>query len=270
MPKYIDLSKPESTQTLIAGPPGTLKSTLISTAPKPLYVVFTDAFGKAIPYLRRGLATERQVSPEGILYQEVFSRKDESKLLIRIEYFHDNDINNPVGFDDFETRFNQIEFEKYRSVAVDSYTSLEWMAKNKAEAMPHNEEDGWFVPRMAKRFIERYIRSIFPGVPCNLYLIGHLTKERVNNKQGTNESSISHLYAPAAIGDLKEDLPRVFPETYITRVIREGGERKILLQTITSNRYAACTQLGMPDGIELTQETTYKQLLGAIEHKENE
>ncbi len=264
MPKFLDQSKPYTTQTFWAGPPGTYKSTIISSVPKPLYVVFTDAFGKALPYLRRGNATERQVSPEGVLFQEVYSKKDESKLLIRIEYFHDVDINNPTGFDDFEQRFASVDFEQYKSVAIDSYTSLEWMAKNKVEAMPHAEDDGWFVPRIAKRCIERYVRSIFPGIPCNLFMVGHLTKERVNNKQGNNESTISHLFAPAAIGDLKEDLPRTFPEMYVVRVIREGGERKIILQTETSNRYAASTQLGIPDGIEIDEKTTYKQLLEAI------
>jgi len=227
-------------------------------------VVFTDPFKKDIPYFNRGLVTDYQTSPEGILYREVYSKKDNEKRLIKLNYFHESNPNDPTGWDEFERFWESLDLSEIKTLVFDGYTAWEYLARVKADAMPHAEDDGWFVPRQSKKFIESYLRSFFYGIPCNLAMVGHVSKERINEAKGANDSMITHLFAPAAIGDLKQDIVRLFSETYITRVVKVEGEKRVQLQTEIDNKYYACTQMGMPDSMELTKDTTWKELVETI------
>jgi len=256
--EFVESLKEQPSHYLIYGSGGTRKSTLVATFPKPMIVHHTDPFSKDNPYLRKGRVTDFKKTPDGILYREVYSNKNPDKLLIRIEYFHDTDPDCPTGFEMWEHQIATTDFSQYKTWAIDSYTSLEALARLKANSLPHKNEDGWFVPNEARKMLERYMRHVFFGVYINLVLIAHVTRERVQSD--TNESMISNVYAPAAIGQFKEDLTRIFPETYVTRVVKKDGEHKIILQTEISSKYSACTQIPAPNNVELTADFGYKDL----------
>lgn len=229
----------------IYGPPGTFKTTLVSTFPKPMKVLFMDAFSKDIPYLKRGTPTEDKIGEDNVLFREVVNQKGQT--LISIDYIHENNPDEPIAYDVFVERLKLAAKEQYKTIVVDSFTSLQYATELKAESLPHQDDDGWFVPRKSKEFLQRLTRSIFPAISTNLVIIGHVTKERFTDKTGKNDSVISFLFTPAAPGTLKEDIPRIFPEVYVTRAIKDGQEKKIVLQTHIDSKYVACTQINAPD-----------------------
>jgi len=84
---------------ILYGDSGAKKSTMAATFPKPQLVLMSDPFGKELPYSRRGLS---QLLPEpdryGTPITEVMSRKDETKLLVRVEHYLDADFKRPEAF----------------------------------------------------------------------------------------------------------------------------------------------------------------------------
>ena len=78
----------EPIHALVYGDPGSRKSTFCATMPKPMYVAFTEPFGKDTPYLRRGEPGELY-EEDGVQCRDVFSKKHPDRVIIHLEYFHD-------------------------------------------------------------------------------------------------------------------------------------------------------------------------------------
>src|SRR4029077_12846058 len=82
------------------------KSSFIRTFPKRLWVASLDPYGKDQPYLDCGLVDPtRYVGEFGQPITLVKSRKNPDEIIIQIEYFHDDEPEEPKAFDQLWQRF---------------------------------------------------------------------------------------------------------------------------------------------------------------------
>ena len=102
------------------GPWGSGKSTFAATFPKPMLVIAFDPVGKEAPYIRRGIAGLDMLGEFDQVVRQVMSRKQEEKMLVQIESFHDTEVDAegkylPVAYRRFLQRFDRRRAHSRRS-----------------------------------------------------------------------------------------------------------------------------------------------------------
>jgi hypothetical protein len=167
-------------------------------------------------------------------------------LLIRLEYYNDPNPKKPKAWQAFEEIWAERDpvEEGYQTVVIDSMTSLNlikfWHSQYKK--MPYAKDPRkWYGD--TTEALEQMTMGRFAAFRCNVVLVAHISREK-------DERSGSMVYWPSAPGRLGPKgggLPSAFSETYRAYVDKDGDH---LLQTETSQRYTACTQIMAPDNCE--------------------
>ena len=170
--------------------------------------------------------------------------------IIRIEYFHDLEPDNPRAYEIFTYRMQglQHEYETWQTVVLDSLTFAELTARKRHEKILNPMEKfgkgtdtrQWFSG--VTDDLEEMIIMRFAGLPMNVVTIAHIDERR-------NEISGEILRGPFAPGRLSKrgQLVSSNQETYHSFAYRDEGRRMYALQTVNDGNWAACSQIDAPD-----------------------
>jgi len=181
--------------------------------------------------------------------------------IIRIEYYNDSDPEQmPTAYERYLMGIREINSAKYRSIALDSFSSALRSARW-AEQFIHNAgakgqaQLKWWGE--SKDRLERNLAGPFRSFTCNTAVIGHVGS-KPDNQRGTQ------IYGIDATGSLSQSLPRDFGEVYFLDVIRDNDGKKIYwTQTEKDDKMFAKTHLGIEDGFAVHYATAYNDLVQA-------
>ena len=246
---------------LLYGDPGTGKSTMAATFPKPMLVFCFDHNQKEMPYRKKGKDGELQEydieTAKGsivIPYRDV-QHKDG---LTRIEYYNKtDDIENPTAFSNFRTRMGVLheEYDTWVTIVVDSITFMELQARKLEEKVLNPLPPGvslytkggggdqrmWFAG--ATSGLEELLCVRLAGLDMNVVAVAHIAKDK-------NMMSGEIVCVPFAPGRLasRSLLSAAFAEQYRLYTERDGdGNRVYLAQTSNRDGYSGSTQIESPD-----------------------
>lgn len=265
------------------GSPGTKKTTLAATFPRPICVAFFDDIGGAAPYFRAipGGKVKTTRSPIGYRVDQIFDSK--GKLAIRLEYFHDTD-REPNAMRMFRERFDDFSthFARYQTLVVDSVTSMGIAAKMEQRFIvnPLTKEgarnSGEEADKKSMRWqagatdaLESYLVHRFNGYPLNVILICHQTAKEVTIKLSRDDSGkklveyqdtyLRGLAAPGRLGR-EEGILQRYAECWRTYVLpsEDGKPERFRVQTRTDGEWVIKTQIKPPNPMRPSYEEIWK------------
>lgn len=247
--------------TLLYGDPGTGKSTMAATFPKPMLVFQFDHNQKEMPYRKGGKDGELEsyeiATGKGsidIVYRDVIHPEG----LTRIEYYNRTDnIENPTAFSNFRTRMGVLheEYGTWKTIVVDSITFMELQARKLEEKVLNplpagvslytkgggGDQRMWFAG--ATSALEELLCVRLAGLEMNVVVIAHIDKDK-------NMISGEIVQVPFAPGRLSSRslLSAAFAEQYRLYTERDGdGNRIYLAQTTNRDGFSAATQIEASD-----------------------
>ena len=241
---------------LVYSPFGGGKTHFLGTFPKPMLVFFFDRYGKDLPLLKLGQASQLMQLQVGTTYIPCKEIRDPqtNELLVRLEYYHD--VTEPPTA--YSTFLNQrmatihLEFEQWATIAIDSMTFLEFSARKWDELVlnaGHRDPRSHYAQSM--NMLETLLYSRLAGFPMNVVVTAH-----VDRKMSEIHGEILHTVA--APGSLKGRIGAAFQEVYrIQRQKNEDGTFRRILQTQEDGEYQAQTQLEIPMYVEPTYEALF-------------
>lgn len=229
---------------LVYGDAGAKKSTFAATFPKPMLVLFFDPFGKDMPYLRRGKPGQVAETDEG--YRIRFVHKKDAELgdhpIIRLEYFHNLDPEQPIAYRQFLERIaHATDLDAYKTIVVDSVTfmNLAKFHEAKYKTNKHAKDPRqWYAA--AKEGLEEMLMVRFAGLMQNVVVLAHVNEDK-------DEVHGNFVYNPAVPGKLSKGLPAGYAEFYRAFVKTEQGKNEYLLQTQKNAQFNAATQIPAPN-----------------------
>lgn len=228
----------------VMGRPGSGKSELLASMPKPLFVYATDPEEKLMPYFDRCGRIERGVGQFGQPVLIGFSPTTD-KPIMQVELFYDLEPSSPSAVTQLLARAQQVRGEvdagMWASVALDSWSQLEtfavwrrtWGTMAAKDADAHGRNYG-----AAKDDLKPFFWSWLIPLKCNLGIAFHTT-EKLREESGVSS------YGIKAIGDLPSGLASVLPERYRSESQADGSTRK--LYTKPDGRYDLCTLIDAPN-----------------------
>ncbi len=172
--------------------------------------------------------------------------------IIRIEYFHDLDPDNPRAYETFTYRMSMLqhEYAAWQTVVLDSLTFAELTARKRHEKILNpmqkfakgTDTRQWFSG--VTDDLEEMVIMRFAGLPMNVVTIAHIDERR-------NEISGEILRGPFAPGRLSKrgQLVSVNQETYHSFAYRDEKGRQYALQTANDGQWAASSQIDVPDPV---------------------
>lgn len=232
-------------QLINYGGPGTGKSTFAATFPSPMLVCCFDPPGKALSYLKKGVVSDIVTDGmPGFAFREAYSKKDGS-LLTRVEFYFDDDIKTPVGFNRFIMRATTIPQEcregKWKTVVLDSITYLELLSRKlyQYSIAPDAKETKWYAGSTEQ--IEEIVLMRAPFWLANVIVIAHIDSDK-------DEVLGSFVHNPSMPGRMRTKAACGYTELYRSYVERdEAGIPQYKLQTATNSQYMATSQIKAPD-----------------------
>jgi hypothetical protein len=235
---------------------GAGKSTFANTFPKPMLIMFFDAFGKDFPYLQNGTVSELFSDAKADWVRTVHSAKQPDRLLKRIEYYHElswvepvevqrkagksvRDV-NPTAYNTFLKRMAGFhhEYTDWATIVLDSATPLEIAARRWDQfVLNPGAEDGrqWY--GASKDMLERMLFTRFAGFPMNVVVLCHIDDEKFEH-QGKQRR------VPMLPGKLRGSLGSQYQEVYHQFVSDQG---EYLLQTRTDALFACTSAIQAPN-----------------------
>ncbi len=240
---------------VVYGAYGAGKSTFAATFPKPILVFAFDPLGKEAPYRELGRCEDVEAEADAPRHTVVTSRKSD-RLLARVEYFHDTEIDSngvyrPTAYRGFLRRFasvyDEVRSGMWATVVVDTLTFMELTARKLSQyELDKNSREPrrWFAA--ATDMVEEAVLCRLGGLPVNVVVIGHVDSDK-------DEVAGHMVFQPAAPGRLRTRLGGGYPEVYVAHARRDRTTEQIQywLQTRTDARYnASSVFLGAPDPCE--------------------
>ncbi len=256
MTEQLVLVKPPI-HALIHGETGSGKSTFAATFPKPMLVILFDSFGKHLPYVKAGKAGERVTYNIGdqveIPYQDI--QCDDG--IIRVEFYHDMDIDNPTSFRYYRTRMAalQNEMDDWKTLITDSVTYMELSARKLEEKVMNPLPPGasrygkggghdartWYGG--ATDALEEMLCVRYAGLPMNVVVICHTNKK----KDVRGGEFLQGGWVPGRLYE-RSLLASSFQEQYRCYTVgNEAGTRDHYIQTQNRDGFMATTQIDAPD-----------------------
>lgn len=221
------------------------KSTFAATFPKPLLVVSLDPYGKDQAYLDTGVVDPTRYTGEvGQPITVVKSRKVPEATLMQIEYFHDDEPQQPKAFDMLWRRWPNLRQEVldgvWKTVCLETFTALDLFARYRRThgALACDKPN-----ILATDDVEQML-SRFNGLPCNLFVGCHIDKdmEVIDGKA---------VRVPMGPGRLRKGFAALFAsELYRTYAVDDpdhAGESIYQLQTKRSSEFWCGTRIGAPN-----------------------
>lgn len=242
MPNAKDFNLEVSTlNVLVAGSYGSGKSTFFATFPTPAYLFDFD----------------QQVA--------VYRGND---------FEYSQYTMSPAGWAKFEADFRKVKAAcregKYKTVIFDSATGMIALAMERALSLdPKRSPAGgplWNVHfQMVKNMLEGKIRQLLSLEGCNRLLACHLKVT-----QDMETGAIISI-DPSLTGQLINDVPAMFGEIYIAKVIQKGGIVKYRLQTVTKGHLKARSNVSgkshlLPDEMD----NEYSEIIKHLKENNNE
>jgi len=242
---------------LVYGETGSGKSTFAATFPKPMLVLCFDPMGKHLPYVKKGKAgalSSYNIGEKVVIPYMDIEREDG---IIRVEFFHDFDIDNPTSFSNYRTRMGifQAEMADYKTLVTDSVTFMELSARKLDEKVLNPVPPG--VSRYAKGSgvdsrqwygastdaLEEMLCIRYAGMPINVVVLCHTNKK----KEMTGGEFTQGPFAPGRLYD-RSLLPASYQEQYRCYTIKnDKGEREHYVQTQNRDGFIATTQIDAHD-----------------------
>lgn len=174
---------------LILGRPSAGKSTFVATGEKPMLVALCDPPDKAQPYLDRGNASEIKKG-DYCYYQEVFSKVDPERLVIRVEYWGEPNPAEPSTYPRFIQRFNSIEAEiktkGWKTLILDTVTYFELMVRYySANGFNKDSKDGRQHYAFSANACEQYVMMRWPNLlMANTFVLAHIDDQKDETDEG--------------------------------------------------------------------------------------
>lgn len=226
---------------LIYGDAGTFKSTFAATFPKPMLVWNFEGLGNDAPYLRCGTPSQLLVNEElGFYFRSVMNPKGEE--IIRIEYYHDPNEEEPSTWDRYRTRMATFigEYSHWQTVVFESVDFADVACRN-AQRFFYNptakEPRQWRAETTDQ--LENLLKMRFGGFPMNVITIAGISEKQ-------DEISGVFVRNPSAPGRLQKALPRAYAEVYHTYTIQDPDDRNKFIpqvQTQIGNGFVAKSTL---------------------------
>jgi len=239
---------------------GVGKSTFAATFPKPMLVFFFDPHGKDWPYRKD---EQGNALPDGGLQTyPIMAGQSEAMIqyrdvqhpqgVVRIEYYHNDDIENPSAINTFRFRLAMLhqEYANWQTIVTDSITFMELSARKWEEKTMNpmtkfakgTDTRQWFAG--STDTIEELVIMRYASLPMNVVICCHINERR-------NEHSGEILRGPFAPGRLSSrgELSAAFQEQYHLYTARnpEDGQLVRYLQTENDGEWVATTQIGAPN-----------------------
>ncbi len=227
----------------IMGRPGSGKSHLLASMPKPLLVLSTDPEEKLQPYFDRCGDLQHSVGQFG---QPVILGLSPTtgKPIMQIEIFYDLEPATPVAMTALLARGEQlrseVEARGIASVAYDSWSQGEYIAwcRRAHGQFAISNPDGRAVYNAAKDDLKPFMWSRLVPLKCNLGIAFH-TEEKIVEEGGVSSFGIK------AIGALRTELASILPERYRSVSEPDGTTRR--LWTKPDGRFDLCTLIDAPN-----------------------
>jgi hypothetical protein len=238
---------------------GVGKSTFAATFPKPMLVWCFDPHGKDWPYRKDEKGNTMKDS--GLLQYPIqvgngavnvtYRDVQHPQGVVRIEYYHDEDIENPTAINTFRYRLAMLhhEYANWKSIVTDSITFMELSARKWEEKVMNpmtkfakgTDTRQWFAG--STDTVEELVVMRYASLPMNVVICCHIDERR-------NERSGEILRGPFAPGRLSKrgELSAAFQEQYHMFTARnENGQMIRFVQTINDGDWIATTQIDAPD-----------------------
>lgn len=228
----------------VMGKPGTGKSRLLASMPKPLLVLGTDPEGKMQPYFDLGdLDPKEYTGAQGQTIRLV--KNKDGATIVQVEFFHDDD---PTFNKSAMTRFvgrvaslaQETKTGMWKSVAVDSWSGLEDCASYRRLIGPLAvKQGGAFAAHrgVAKEDCASIFLHTLIHLKCNLGVAFHITTKML-------EEGGEMTYNMKCIGDFAITVARNMAERYHSISLPDGETRQ--LHTRPDGRFELATLIGAP------------------------
>jgi hypothetical protein len=228
----------------IMGRPGSGKSHLLASLPKPMLVLAADPIEKLTPYLDRGIVREEVFTGQFGQPVYIVDSVTTGKPIIQIESYYDDEPKIPRAFTSLMARSEQLKAEVkaqgWATVGFDSWSLHETFAVYRRQTGPFatGNPDGRAAYNAAKDDLKSIVVSRLMPLPCNVGIVFHTT-ETMQEEGGLS------FFGMKAIGTLKTDLAAVLPERYRAVAESDGVTRK--LYTRPDGRFDLCTLIDAPN-----------------------
>lgn len=238
---------------LAYGDPGSLKSSLAATFPKPICVQMFDPLDKAGPYRRAGLRGSEILGDPiyGIDIEYVMSTQQVGKAIIEIDYYTDHNLKGGAqtiyAAERFDHRFGDLFAEvrkgRWATIVLDSVTSFEFAVrkleqyKRNPVSNAGNQQDArqWYAK--SGQGIEELVHAL-AHMRCNVVVAAHVREVKDVLRDML-------LWTPEAPGKKNRSMPASFGEVYAMHVDTDKG---VCIQSNQDQFYIACTQINAPNG----------------------
>ena len=238
----------------IAGPPNSGKTHFAASAETPMIVLATDPKSKMEAYYDRGLLDPQKYTGQfGQQVQLVKSLKT-GKPIIQIEYYYDIDYKNPTAYTAFDCRVEKLTDEvnagMWRTVVVDSWSQLEWIARMRRSYGALKAESSYLG---AMDDMQSIMTARLTHLECNLIVVFHIETKVVKDRQGkiikdaridTGGGVMS--YSVQAIGKLK-NIANILGEMYLAVAPTDGSDNYHLETRQTEDFTILCSRKGVPN-----------------------
>lgn len=239
---------------------GAGKSTFAASFPNPKIVLFFDSYGKEMPYIQLAQAKGQAVSEietwdDGIPRRCIYSKRDPNKILVQIEFYHDDEFIEPntykrkagtmmqdvkpTAYEKFLGRMHRFQYEQaaWKTVVLDSVTMMEIAARQWDQfVLNPNAEDArqWY--GASKSMLERMLLGRFGQIKQNVVVLAHIDDEKF-------EFHGKQRRGPLAPGKLRASLGSQYTEVYHQYAV----DGQFALQTRSDNLFACMSAIKAPN-----------------------
>jgi hypothetical protein len=238
--------------TFLYGMPGSWKTRMMATYPRPMKVLSFEGPGKDVVFREAGKVEEVTLGPIGAPVPGIRVTNSKGKVIYEVVYFNDPFFRGPdhqYAIEKFReylpTVAAEVQDGQWATIGLDGITSMEIAArkfeqyKNNPTSNDGNKQDArqWYAE--SANAIEDLVNGFISWLPIHVVVIGHI-------KVQEDEVRGELVYLPNAPGKKAIGLPAAFGECYYLDVHTVEGKEVALAQTSRDGKFVACNQLGLP------------------------
>lgn len=236
--------------------PGSGKTYMLGTLPLPLLIFAFDPNA-------------------AVTIKTAYKKLYEAEWIKILPFWRRETFSKPVNYDQFENAFEVMLkedfFDKFASVAIDSFTTFSRSASYSCLYHQNNKrasKGGLRLSNLAQGDYNSLYASIFhkvaalQGRPVNFVLTGHLAPVIEYYSVGGKEMERILGYELKAYRGLKTDIPALFPEKY--NLIREGEGKNQEFKLLTApyaDLYHASSGLAGSGNLNYIEKPNFRHLL---------